>query len=286
MKKIQFSLLFILIACLFSGCDKHDALDDNVIVGQMAPQVYWELKSTTVAAGSNVSFTVYYYTTGDAKLDHIEAWYYVDETIDKTISCPWVTTFTYSKTSSTDSIKRVDEKVAEYPHQDSYWDNTQRAYVFTAAFPTSVTLSTLSWVKPDNFEDADMENLINYFGESFLQDFRSSLYTSMKEADFQKMFEGLGLVENFQDKYLVMVHNDFTGQDEYLFPLDASGNRPVPAEIKAIFDAIPFPDLIMDTSTSTYALEYVRSYYIMAYVKAVDANGNAGQSITTEIDLN
>ena len=286
MKKIQFSLLFILVACLFSACDKHDMLDDNLIVGQIAPQVYWELKSTTVEAGSNVPFKVYYYTTGEAKLDHLEVWYNVTEVIDKAISCPWVTTFTYSSTTSKSEEKRIDEKVSAYSHQDSYWDATQRAYVFDATFPTSVTLSTLSWVKPENFGDADMEKLISYFDESFLQDFRSGLYSRMKEADFQKMLEGLDLVTNFRDKYLERVYNDFTGQDEYLFPRDGSGNRSVPAEVKAMFDAIPFPDLIINTTTSIYDLEYIRSYNIKAYIKAVDAKGNTGQSITTEINLN
>ena len=285
MKKITFSL-FILAIGLFSSCDKNDILDDILIVGQMAPQVYWEVKSTTVDAGLNVPFTVQYYTTGDSKLDHLEAWYNVTEEINKAASCPWVTTFTYTVASSRSENKRIEEKVSDYLHQDSYWDATIRAYTFSNTFPTSVTLSTLSWVKPEVFEDSDMNKIVNYFGESFPQDFRNGLYPRMKEADFQKMLQGLNLVDNFQDKYLELVHNDFTGQDEYLFKQDGSGNRPVPAEVKAMFDAIPFSDLILNTTASTYDVEYVRSYKIKAYLKAVDKNGNAGKTTITEINLN
>ena len=108
----------------------------------------------------------------------------------------------------------------------------------------------------------------------------------MQSADFEKMFQGLNLVENFRETYLESVYNDFTGQDEWLFPEDAQGNRPVPAEVKTIFDAIPFNDLILNTSSATYDVEYVRAYKIGSYIKAVDANGKAGKSAKTEISLN
>jgi hypothetical protein len=269
-----------------SCIERHDSLDDNLIVGQMAPQVSWEVRSTTVNAGADVAFTAQYYTTGKAKLDRLEVWFSVRETIDKTVSCPWVTTFSYSVASSVSEEKRIDEKAAQYPHQDSYWDATLRAYNFTAGFPTSVTLSTFTWSKPETFEAADIERLKFYFGDSFPQTFRDGLYEKMKPADFEKMFQGLNLEENFRGKYLEEVHNDFTGQDEWLFPADGSGNRPAPQAVKDIFDAIPFGDLILNTSTGIYEIEYIRSYAINAFIKAIDAEGNAGTTTKTTISLN
>ena len=285
MKKIQF-IVFMLAIGLFSACDKHDMLDDNLIIGEMAPQVYWELRSTTVDAGSDVPFAAQYYTIGEAALHHLEAWYNVMETIDKAVSCPWLTP-NFSKTSSVSESKRIDEKAAEFPHQESYWDATLRSYTFTAAFPTSVTLSRVEWIKPETFDAEDMDRIIALFGESFPQEFRDEVYSRMKEADFQKMLQGLGLIDNFRNGYLEEVYNENTGQTEYLFPKDDQGNRSVPAEVKAMYDGISFPDLILNTTTSTYEVEYIRSYTANAYLKAIDAKGNTGMtSPKVEITLN
>jgi hypothetical protein len=286
MKKTQFILLSMLCVGLFFACDKHDSLDDNLIVGQIAPQVSWEVKSTTVDAGSNVAFTVQYYLTSEDKSDHLEVWYDVTETIDKAVSCPWVTTFTYSVTSSISEGKRIEEKAAEYPHQESDWNAALRAYSLANAFPTSVTLSTFSWVKPETFEDSDLDRIKTYFGESFPQTFRDGLYEKMGPADFEKMFQGLNLEENFREKYLELVRNDFSGVDEWLFRDDGSGNRPVPQAVKATFDAIPFGDLVQNTSTGVCEVEYVRSYAINAYLKVIDTKGNIGASTKTLISLN
>jgi hypothetical protein len=100
------------------------------------------------------------------------------------------------------------------------------------------------------------------------------------------MFQGLNLEENFREKYLELVHNDFSGADEWLFHDDGSGNRPVPQAVKATFDAIPFGDLVQNTSTGVYEVEYVRSYAINAYLKVIDTKGNVGTSTKTLISLN
>jgi len=85
--------LYFYSALLITACDKNDTLDDAVIVGNMAPHVYWELGSSTVTAGSNVPFTVQYYTTGTEEINKLEVWYNLTEEESKTVTCPWTKNF-------------------------------------------------------------------------------------------------------------------------------------------------------------------------------------------------
>jgi outer membrane lipoprotein SlyB len=71
MKNIQFKiaiLLSVFMGFFLSSCEKNDTLNDNVFIGEMAPQVYWEIGSCTVNAGSDVPFFVQYYTSGKIPL--------------------------------------------------------------------------------------------------------------------------------------------------------------------------------------------------------------------------
>ena len=283
MKKIQF-LLFIWVAGLFSACDKHDNLDDSLMVGSMAPQVYWELSSTSVTAGNDVAFKAQYYTTGEAPMSHLEVWYNVTEYIETSVTCSWLST-AWSKVSNTEELKRQYQNIWTYPHQESYWTPALRAYAFDESFPTSVTLSTFEWKNPETFEGTDLARVRALFGETFPEDFQNELYERMKEADFVKMFQGLGVqdadgvvIDNFRARYSEEFENEFTGLKEWGFkenPKD-SGNRPVPDEVRDLYYTIPFDELILNTNV--YGVVYIRSYKINAYLKAVDTAGNSGRT--------
>ena len=283
MKKILF-LLFILIAGLFSACDKHDNIDDRLMVGQMAPQVYWELASTTVTAGNDVAFKAQYYTTGEAELSRLEVWYNVTEYIETSVTCSWLST-AWSKAANKSEPKRLYQKVSEYPHSKSYWNPALRAYYLETSFPTSVTLGTFEWKNPDSFDDTDLKRVRTLFGETFPEDFQNEVYGRMKEADFVKMFQGLGVkdhegvvINNFRARYSEQFYNELTGMTEWGFKEDpkGSGKRPVPEEVKALYATIPFKDLILNTDV--YGILYIRSYRINAYLKAVDTAGNSGRT--------
>ena len=281
MKRIIY-ISAILIATIFTACDINDNLDKVVLVGEMAPHVYWEVGSSTVTAGSNVPFTVQYYTTGTAPIDHSEVWYNMIEDESKTVSCPWTQTFTYNVTSSKSIQKRISQKVTEFPHLESNWSDSLRAYSFKSTFPTSNTLATTSWVKPSTFDDNKM---IAYFGSNFMTQFKDSLFKLMKVTDFQKMYLGLNLVDNFKI-YMDSTKNENTGGWTYHFPKDLQGNTPVPQTIIDIYKNIPFSDLIFNKSTNVYDVEYIRSYKINALIKTLDKNGVAGISLNSEISLN
>lgn len=268
------------------ACDKHDSMDDNVIVGKMAPHVYWELGTSSVAAGDSIPFTAQYYTTSSTDIDRMEVWYSVLKTELRTVACPWTTTFKYSITSTKESLQRVSEKVAHFPHRADTWNSTIRAYAVGYKFPTSNTLTSTSWVKPVAFASVDSVQMKSYFGEQFMQHFKDSLYTMMKVKDFQNMYLGLNLVDNFKP-YLDSVFNANTNQYEYYFPKDASGNRPVPTDIANIYQTIPFADLIFNNKNNNYEVEFIRYYTLKPVFKVIDKDQISGvTSINNDIVLN
>ena len=281
MKKYIYSSI-LAIATIFAACDINDTMDNVVLVGNMAPHVYWEVGSSTVSAGSNVPFTAQYYTTGTEAIDKLEVWYNLVEDESKTVSCPWTSSFTYSVVSNKSAQKRISQKISEYTHLTTNWSDSLKAYTFKTTFPTSNTLAATSWVKPSSFEN---EKMIAYFGQPFMTQFKDSLFKLMKVTDFQKMYLGLNLVDNFKI-YMDSTKNDNTGGWTYHFPKDNQGNTPVPQTIKDIYNNIPFSDLILNKSTNTYDVEYVRSYKINAFLKAYDKKGVQGISLTSEISLN
>ena len=88
MKKLKY-LMLGLLGVFAVACDKHDKMDDLVLVGEMAPQVHWTIPNTVVSAGSDVAFSVQYYTTEEeTPISHLEVWYDVHETVSKNVSAP------------------------------------------------------------------------------------------------------------------------------------------------------------------------------------------------------
>lgn len=273
------SIVLSLIIMFFSSCAKHDFFDEDVITGEVGPQAYWEIGSSTVNAGANVPFTVQYYSTV-SDIDHAEVWYNLTETEEKTVSCPWVTTFTYSYSSTTSEEKRIFQKIEEYSRSLGIWSDSLHAYTFKSSFPISNTLSSYSWSQPEKFDSTKMRK---YFGANFMQDFKDSLYTLMKYADFKKMILGLNLLDNF-DEYTDSTFDDNSNSYIYHFPTDANGNTPVPDAIKATYNAIPFDKLI--EGASSYEVRYKRSYSIDAIMRIYDVRGIYGITTTKTININ
>jgi len=189
---VSFAIYGLMFTAL-SSCEKHDFFDENAITGNVGPQAYWEVGSSTVSAGSNMSFVIQYYSTV-ADIDHSEVWYNITETQEKSVSCPWVTSFTYSYNSITSEEKRIAQKIQEYPHALAVWSDSLHAYTFTGEFPVSGTLKPFAWVKPEVFDSTRMNT---YFGTGYMQHFKDSLYNLMKYADFKNMLLGMSLIANF-----------------------------------------------------------------------------------------
>jgi hypothetical protein len=281
--KHYFYLTVCLLAFGFSACERQDFLDENLITGNVGPQVYWEIGSSAINAGDSLPFTVQYYTTA-ADIDHSEVWYNVIETIEKSVSCPWVTTFTYSVSSTQSEEKRISQKIQEYPHALTVWSDSLHAYTFKAKFPISNTLKPFAWTNPEATFDYD--NMNTYFGENFAQQFKDSLQTLMKYADYKKMMSEMGLIENFDRDYNHRYLDDASGVfvDAFEEVPAGSGNRPVPDAIKALYESIPFDNLI-ENATGGYNVLYKRSYKSNAVLRVYDKKGIYGLSVTKEFEI-
>ena len=169
------------------------------------------------------------------------------------------------------------EPVSSYAQNSDYWSDSLHAYTFSATFPTSNTLSSISWNKPSTFDSLKM---MSYFGDDFMEEFKDSLYGLMQFEDFKKMYTGLGLMDDFNE-YTDSTFNDNTGGWDFHFP-----NNEVPEKITQIYDSIPFSELIFNSSNGNYDVEYNRTFLLDAVIKCYDEIGTAGTALQKEITLN
>jgi len=275
---VSFAIYGLMFTAL-SSCEKHDFFDENAITGNVGPQVYWEVGSSTISAGSDMSFVIQYYSTV-ADIDHSEVWYNITETQEKSVSCPWVTSFTYSYNSTTSEEKRIAQKIQEYPQALAVWSDSLHAYTFTGVFPVSGTLKPFAWTKPEVFDSTKMDT---YFGTGYMQHFKDSLYNLMKYADFKNMLLGMSLLDNFS-QYTDSTFDINSNAYVYHFPKDVSGNTPVPDAIHNLYNTISFDRLI--ESPSGYNVDFKRTYLLEARMRVYDTNNVYGTTVSKKIDIN
>jgi hypothetical protein len=272
-------MVCLMLLGMASCAEKHDFFDETVITGKIGPQSYWEVGSSAVSAGSAMPFDVQYYSAA-ADIDHSEVWYNIIETQEKSVSCPWVSSFTYTVGSIKSEEKRISQKISEYPHSLAVWSDSLHAYTFKAQFPVSSTLSPFSWSKPEVFDYDKMET---YFGQGFMEHFKDSLQNLMKFADYKNMMLGMGLVDDFT-QYTDSTYDTNSDSYVYHFPKDGSGNTPVPAHIGNLFGNITFDRLI--EGASGYNVEFKRNYFINAILRVYDKQGVYGTTVSKKIDIN
>lgn len=268
-----------LMLLLVASCEKHDFIDEISITGNIGPQAYWEVGSSTVSAGTEMPFELQYYTTTDVEPDRSEVWYNITEIQEKSVSCSWVTTFSYSVNSIISEQKRIEQKIQTYPHSLAVWSDSLHAYTFKASFPVSGTLRPFAWVKPEQFDSARMDT---YFGTGFMQQFKDSLYGLMKFADFKNMMLGLSLVDNFK-QYTDSTFDTNSNSYVYHFP-KINGQTPVPAAITNLYNNIPFDRLI--ESAAGYNVEFKRTYFLEARMRVYDKRDVYGMTVLKKIDIN
>lgn len=267
-----------------TSCAKHDFFDDDTITGKVGPESYWEVASSAVTAGGAMEFTAQYYSSV-SQIDHSEVWYDIVETIDYTVTCPWLSTFTYSKTSNSSMQKRVAQKIKEYPHNDSLWSDKLHAYTYTSSFPVSGTLAPFTWSHPEEFDSTKM---VNYFGDTFMQSFKDGIKPKMQFADYKKMYLGLGILDDFK-QYTDSTLDPNQGEDVwvYHFPKDpVTGEEVVPAAIDSIWDVLTFKQLVENSANGYYEVDYNRNYKLNAVLRVYDVRGVYGKTVSKEITIN
>ncbi len=279
MKKIfNFNILILLSATMFLiSCEINDPIDNVVRVGQVAPHVYWELPSNSVTAGAPVSFYAQYYAVGDKKIDRLEVWYDVNEYESKVVSCPLVTTFKYSISANSTTLSREYQEIVSFKHKESNWNALKKAYILDTIFPTSRTLRTVEWKEVKTF---DPVKFAAYFPVGFDTHFKDSLYNLLKVSDFRKIMVSLNVMTTVE--FVACTDSTFnlnSGSYDYFIKTE---KKP---ELKTKYDAIPFKDLIYDSSAQIYKVEYTRLYKLNARFKGYDTDNVAGVTDKKEIEL-
>lgn len=268
-------IILALAAISLIACDKHDFFDEQTITGEVGPQAYWEISSLSVAAGQSLGFKLQYYTSvKEASIDRSEAWYNLTENIERQVTCPWVTSFTYSVSSSTAEEKRVEQKIMVYPHSESLWNDSLHAYYLEGSFPVSSTLVPFSWASPAQF---DADKMVQYFGNGFMEHFKDSLMPKMKYADYRSMMIGLGLVDDFM-QYTDSTYDVNSNSWVRHFKWNAdSTDTPVPADLEALYrDSVSFDRLIFNSAENNYSVSYVRKYNVRSVIRVYDNRGVYG----------
>lgn len=283
MKHTTFIMSIVAAALVLTACAKHDFFDEDTITGKVGPEAYWEVGSAVVTAGSNMDFIAQYYSSV-SQIDHSEVWYDVEETVDKTVTCPWTVTFTYTLTSNITEQKRVSQLIKEYKHAESMWSDSLHAYVLRDVFPVSGTLAAFDWKQPAQFDSAKM---VQYFGDTYMADFKEAVHQKMQFADYRKMYIGMGKLEDFK-QYTDSTEDKNQGEGIYVyhFPKNAQGEEVVPYAIDSIWETIGFAELIDNTANGYYDVEYKRSYALNALMRVYDVRGIYGRTVSKHIDIN
>lgn len=266
-----------------SACAKHDFFDEDNITGKVGPEAYWEVGSAVVTSGTNMDFTAQYYSSA-SEIDHSEVWYDIEETIDKTVTCPWTVTFSYSLSSNVTQQKRVSQLIQKYPHAEDMWSDKLHAYLLEGTFPVSGTLAPFEWKQPAEFDSAKM---VQYFGDTYMQEFKDAVHQKMKYSDYKNMYKLMGKLDDFtqftdstEDK------NQGAGVYVYHFPKNAQGEEVIPYVIDSIWETIGFAELIENSSNGYYDVEYKRSYALNAMLRVYDVRGVYGRTVASRITIN
>jgi hypothetical protein len=279
MKRFLNIQLMVLIAAgiSFISCEINDPVDNITRVGKTAPHVFWELPSSSVNAGNPVPFYAQYYTTSEVDIDRIEVWYDINEVVQRSVSCPLVTTFKYSISSSTDSLSREFQKISVYEHKKSNWLDLKKAFILDTVFPTSKTLRLVEWKEVKTF---DTNTFDVYFPKTFPKQFKDSMYKMLKVADFRKIMLTLNLMTSAE--FIACTDSTFnqnSGAYDYFLKADK-----IPL-LQSKYEGIAFKDLIYDASTQIYKVEYSKQFKLNARIKVFDKEGITGIADKKEIEL-
>jgi len=284
MKQSKFIMTMAATVLVLASCAKHDFFDEDTITGKVGPESYWEVGSAVVGAGNSMDFTAQYYSSA-SEIDHSEVWYDIEETVDKTVTCPWTVSFTYTQSSNVTDQKRVSQLIQKYAHSPELWSDSLHAFLLKGSFPVSGTLAPFEWKQPAEFDSTKM---VQYFGATYMNEFKDAVHQRMKFADYRKMYIGMGKLDSFtqftdstEDK------NQGVGIYVYHFPKDrVTGEEIIPYAIDSIWETIGFAELIENTAGGYYEVEYKRSYALNALLRVYDVRGVYGRTVSKKIDIN
>lgn len=159
--------LFAAGAMMMASCAVNDPFADKMEIGQVLPTVSWELSSGVCKAGNEAGFLGKYYTTAEGvSIDRAEVWGMITRTESASATQKLISSPAYTKTVSVTDTVRGSHLLQTYPHSMATLEGQE--YHLNAAFPTSRTLSPVSWNAPLEWDD---EKFASYYPETFKAEF-------------------------------------------------------------------------------------------------------------------
>lgn len=161
-------------AFLMASCAVNDPFADNMELGQVLPTVSWELSSSVCKAGNEAGFLGKYYTTAPGvTIDRSEVWGMITRSESASAVQKLITSPAYSQTVNAVDTVRGFHLLATFPHSMAVLDTIKGTeYQLNASFPTSRTLSPVTWASPADWDQAKFDM---YYPETFQAEFKEKM---------------------------------------------------------------------------------------------------------------
>ncbi len=304
-KKIFKSIFVAALIIAFTSCELNDVVDNVAIVGQRAPNVYWEVPNAVVNAGDSVEFTVQYWDKED-DVNYLGVWYDINSSM--TFSLAYTGLYNVSYTYSKDSIANVrdfQEIINFTPkHNKKNWVDSVGAYKFTAKFPVSYTLISTE-IKEPSSADVTASTLEKFIPEYMQRTFKKNLSPLL-------LADAVNVDVNSQEKFLnglksrnlfnlLVVSNQLTDTASYIshfeifFNENSGRNEPriIPAStinhtdtLNSLILKLPVQKLIYNNTKVAYQLQYINRYKLNSRFRTANTNGADNYSFVKEITVN
>lgn len=273
-------VLFLFALIGFSACEINDPINDWGEVGDRTPNAYWELGSTTVTAGNDVSFTAYYYADG-IDISSIEVWYDVNKLEVREVVCPFIS---YTFKINADEKMRSAQKIKAYDPGTVKWDQVKRSYIMTETFPVSPVLVSEGWadVKPADFTT---DKFVRLYTDTFEIAFRKGLYAEVEKdyyVKMRKLVEGLKLMEKIEDYDALFTQEKDPATGKILYIIADKDKD----KLDQALAGVAFTNLIYNSQSESYSINYSSNFYLNAEFRAYDANAVIGRTDSKVITVN
>lgn len=264
---------------LFASCEIHDPIDDLVRPGYRASNVYWEIGSANVTAGSDIPFTAQYWVE-ESDISYVGVWYNVQRSLNYSFTYGGnVFTFTH------DTVAEVREfqEIKTIQHSPDFYSPEKKAYVLEETFPTSYTLSSLV------LEEASVFSLSNTLVNQVVP-------ANLKEMFYKQLFDVLNYeqlkeilvtanelidIEAFDAHFENVLVEDGAEVPNYTMVMKPD-SKPV---LYAFFQQVPFPSLVYDKVEQFYRFNYSSVYVLNSQLKVTTSNGTENASKMAAIEL-
>lgn len=262
MKNTILKSLVGLVAVLFLAvsCEINDTVLDVSTPGHVAASIFWDVPSTNVTAGNDVSFYAEYWSTNPA-ITYLGVWYNITKNLKYSLTYPGNG---YTFTLDSTELAREFLEIKTFQHNEGNFDREKKAFVIEDKFPVSYTLSSLEYKNPYSF---NQEQFNKHVPQQIQEKFLRNLFPSLTYADFRTL-----LVTDRQ----IVEEETFEG---YFDKVDTEGviTRPMKPgsadALRAHLTEVPFSAMIYNKNRQFYAVEFSQGYQLASRFKIINGNG-------------